>query len=73
MTDESDDLWTANIGISGKKDTVRKILKLIEAEEEGGNLTEVSRIDGPDASLRLMMKRRRENLALEVNNDDEVN
>jgi len=71
MTDKSDDQWTANIGISGKKETVKKILKFIEAEEEEGNLTEVSRIDGPDKSLRLMMKRRKENLALALNDDEE--
>jgi len=67
MSDKSKDPWTANIGISGDKETVQKIIKLIEAEEEEGKLTEVSRIDGPYESLRLMMKRRQENLALEIN------
>ncbi|SMF22312.1 hypothetical protein [Pseudogulbenkiania subflava] len=58
--------WAANIAFVGSKEKVKEILKMIEKLEEQGELEDYTGIEGPYDSLQLMLKRRNENLALEV-------
>lgn len=73
MSDE--EKWAANVAFVGNKEAVREILKLVNSLEENGKINEVTSIDGPYESLQLMLKRRVENLSLEVsqNNTDGKN
>lgn len=58
--------WAANIAFTGDEATVKKVIKLVESLESEGKIDDFTWIDGPHESLQLMLKRRVENLALEV-------
>jgi uncharacterized protein YjgD (DUF1641 family) len=69
MTDS--EKWAANVAFVGNKDTVKKILNMINELEESGELQDCTGIDGPFDSLQDLLKRRADNLMLESQADSE--
>lgn len=63
--------WAANVAFVGNKDTVKKILDIINELEESGELQDCTGIDGPYDSLQDLLKRRVDNLLLESQADTE--
>lgn len=65
MTDK--EKWATNVAFVGDEKTVKKILKKLGELEGGGEIQDLTGIEGPFDSLQLMLKRRVENLALDAN------
>ena len=63
--------WAATVAFVGNKDTVKKILDIINGLEESGELQDCTGIDGPYDSLQDLLKRRVDNLLLESQADTE--
>lgn len=66
-----DEKWAANIAFVGSKETVKKIIEMIEELEDNGEIEDYTGIEGPYDSLQLMLKRRVENLSLEAKGQPE--
>ena len=65
------DMWAANIAFTGSKAQIKEILNFVEEFEEAGKIDDYTGIHGPFESLQLMLKRRKENLALGLDDSDE--
>ncbi|MDH2528313.1 hypothetical protein QDR63_18820 [Acinetobacter baumannii] len=65
--EDKDEKWAVNIAfVAQNKETARLVLDFIDSLEDDGKIEDSTGIHGPFDSLQLMLKRRAENLALDV-------
>ncbi|MDP1977618.1 hypothetical protein [Undibacterium sp.] len=59
---QSDEKWAVNLAFVGNKETVKKVVKLVNEMEESGTIQDFNMIEGPFSKLQDLLKDRKQNL-----------